>query len=205
MFDVPSMKKLPPVLAGLGVPDLPLVQLPRVDGGEGPAERALLAGSLVSATLYEAYARARRQRGIEPVMVIACPDCVVGRDMIAKRRGQALLDELTGPVVWAWSEQEAAGALGEAGWKHLSAGLDTIGHADGGMRLLLAVNGTAVEPRVFRMAEPTAAPTPALTPAVAAPAAPILEAKPMASEEGAAGTPAAATAPGAAEPPPATT
>jgi hypothetical protein len=107
---------------------------------------------LALAILYEAYARARRQRGGEPVMVVACADSAVGRTLITRRRGFDVLDELVGPMVWAWTEAEAADALTPMGWKGLSQVFDAIGHVDGGMRILLAVNTADVEPRVFRMA-----------------------------------------------------
>jgi hypothetical protein len=158
MFHVPALEQLGPILAGLDVPPIALQPAPHVAEGEGPAERVALAGGISMVQLYDAYARARRQVGGEPVMVIAAGDSAVGRMLIAKRRGLEVLDELTGPLVWAWTEREAAEQLGAGGWMQLRQALDKIGHEDGGMRVLLAVNASSIEARVFRMVRVAEAP-----------------------------------------------
>ncbi len=161
MFQVPPMKQLVPLLFGLEAAPVVFLPAPHVGVAEGPAERVRLAAGMVADALHASYARARRQRSGEPVMVIACPDCAAGRKVIVQRHGLDVLDELTGPMVWAWSEQEAASLLGVAGWKCLASYLDAIGHVDGGMRILLAVNDSNLEARVLRMGE---APSPAASP-----------------------------------------
>jgi hypothetical protein len=168
MFNVPPMKQLP-FLAGLNVPPIFIPPLPSLAAAEGPRERVALATGVSLMRLFEAYARARRQVGGEPVMVLACGDSAYGRMLIARRRGLEVLDELTAPLVWAWSEQEAAEQLGPQGWEQLSTALDNIGHVDGGMRVLLAVNGPGLEARVFRMGEPP--PAPGASPTAAEPSA----------------------------------
>jgi hypothetical protein len=139
------------VLVGLPpatpVPSLPL---PHISAGESPAERIALAVAMTWPVLHESYARARRQKGGEPVMLVAAPDCAAGRQLISQRLGFSVLDALAGPVVFALSEADAVAQLGRDGWAKMGAVLDTIGHVDGGMRLLLAVNGGEVEARVLR-------------------------------------------------------
>lgn len=164
MFHVPPIKQLVPTLARLDAAPLVFQPTPHILGGATPEERARLALGMTVHHLYEAYASARRQRAIEPVMVIASPDCTAGRDFIVKTMGLEALDMLTGPIVAAFSEEEIVGEVGAETWEKLSASLDKIGHKDG-MRLLLAVNGSAVEPYVFRMAEaPADQTTPTTTP-----------------------------------------
>lgn len=156
MFNVRETMAMVPQLFGKDVAPIVLSPMPHPGMADSPAQRNELAGDLAMAVLYDAYARARRQKGGEPVMVVACADCAVGRLLIAKRRTIDMLDELVGPMVWAWTETEALAELGPANWRALSDVLDAIGHVDGGMRVLLAVNANGLEPRVFRMAPPPA-------------------------------------------------
>jgi hypothetical protein len=161
-FDPPPLGQLVPVLVGAVGAPVALQPTPHHMAGESPLERLALAGGQALAIVHESYSRAARQRGSEPVMVIAAADCVAGRGLIVRRRGLAVLDELTGPLVWAWTEAEAVAELGAAGWGQLSAALDAIGHADGA-RVLCAVNGAELEARVFRFVAQAgpAAPAPA--------------------------------------------
>jgi hypothetical protein len=169
-----------PVLAG---PALELVS----DGGtpvkvspelapgvpETPAARAELAIALALETAFGAFTVARRQRGIDPVMVVATADSTAGRSMIDKRYGAGVAEALCGPMVFALAEAEVAQLLGPAAAAGIARVYQALKRAPGEPRFLLAVNGNLLDARVMRdVVAPAVVPAEPVVPAPAPEAAP---------------------------------
>jgi hypothetical protein len=117
---------------------------------ETPAARAELAVALAFETALYAFTVAHRQRGIDPVLVIATADSTAGRNLIDKRFGCGIVEHLTGPMAFALSEVETAQIVGMGNWQGLARAWEGMKRTAAEPRFLLAVNAAVLDPRVLR-------------------------------------------------------
>lgn len=112
-----------------------------------PAARIGLAASTAADALAVNLWHFRREHGTDPVLVVAVPDCEIGKHFLAAMLGPRAQRALSGPAVFALSLDEFMAHFGPDDQAPLRARVLELGAQPGDMRIAFMVNGSGIELR----------------------------------------------------------